>query len=62
MTEPQFAIFFLLEMSALIGFGLFFAEADRAPEKGRANMRAPDALIVAAIAGLALGVTWAILG
>lgn len=62
MSEAQFAIFFLLAFSALIGLGTFFAEGTAEPYKGRANMRAPDGLIIAAIAGLALVVTWAVLG
>ena len=62
MSPIQFAVFFLLGMSALIGLGVFFAEGTAEPYRGRANMRPHDTLVVAAIAGLALGVTWAILG
>lgn len=62
MSETQFAVLFLVAMTALAGLGVFFAEGTAEPYKGRANMRSHDTLIIAAIAGLALGVTWAVLG
>ncbi len=62
MSADQYAIFFLLGASALIGLIVFVAEVTAAPYRGRASMRLSDTLIVAAIAGLAFTVTWAILG
>ena len=57
-----FPVAFTVATLALLLFLALIRETRAAPYRVRATMRAQGVLVIAAIAGLALGITWAILG